>query len=98
MAFSNEDRNWLEGKFEKVHGRITDSDKENARLLNEQSVNLTRQIVASKDHCRALVDDHEAKKHDVGKLIGMIAGISAVVGAILGGVIWLINHAPKGGS
>ena len=96
MAFSPDDRNWLDQKFDKVHDRLTDSDKNNARLLNEQSVNLTAQIVQSKDHARELIEKHEAKKHDLGKLISMIAGISAVVGAIIGAIIWIVKHAPNG--
>lgn len=96
MAFSNEDRDWLDKKFEKVHDRITDSDTKNASLLNEQSVSLTAQIVASKDHCRALVDEHEDKKHSVGKLVAIVAGIVGAFATVLGGILWLIRNAPKG--
>lgn len=96
MAFSPDDRNWLDEKFDKIHDRITESDKTNATLLNAQSVNLTAKIVESKDHARDLIEKHETKKHDLGKLISMIAGISAVVGTVIGGILWLIKNAPKG--
>lgn len=99
MELDREDRNWLEAKFGEVHTRITKSDTINARLLNEQSKDLTakielvgRELEVHKAAACPDVAAHEVKHHDPVKFWGLIAAIVTVGAAIGALLMWLIKQ------
>jgi hypothetical protein len=91
MELDREDRVWLDKKFGEIHTRITRSDTTNAKLLNEQSTELTTKIGAVRDEARGLVEKHEEKHHDPVKFWGLIAVIVAVATGVGAFAMWLIK-------
>jgi hypothetical protein len=95
MSLNSDDRNWLDGKFDQVHERITKS--ENAQttdlhtLHSEQSKEIGKIRMELGTHLAAPcvdVEEHEERHHTVGW--PKIAAFIVAVGGLLTGVIALI--------
>jgi hypothetical protein len=76
MGLDGADRNWLDGKFEQIHGRIT-----------EVKVTMAEHIA---EPCKDLVK-HEEKHHNPAVFWGMLASIAAVSAAVAGAFVWFMN-------
>lgn len=85
MAFSNEDRNWLDEKFSDVH-----------RTMNDNKEELTAMIVNTKDHARELVEKHEEKKHNPAKTLGVLGSLAGLGAAAWEGLKALMHLGSKG--
>lgn len=98
MAFTNDDRNWLDEKFSQIndkadekaqelHGRITDAKEELTTLIYGVQEELR---VHKNTPCRD-VAKHVEDKHDTAKQVGIVASLTAIAGAIGGFIMWLFG-------
>lgn len=84
MAFSPEDRTWMDNQFNRIHERI---DKHVERIEDRMNIHSTKINAVSIGSLQA-VSSHEKDHHDPVKkwtLWGTIIGIASAVGA---GLSW----------
>ena len=88
---SNDDREWLEAKFNRVHERI-DVVEEQGKKKGSDIHRIDKDLLELRVAGCPSVLSHEERYHNPAKTWGIIASIVAVVATLIEGVKWLAKR------
>jgi len=88
---SNDDREWLEDKFNRVHSRIDAVEERLARKGSDIHHLNTELVKLAAEDCKD-VKAHEEKHHNPAKTWGVVSAIVGVAAAAIEGVKWLLRR------
>lgn len=77
-------RDYLESKFNEMHKRMSDHEKDDEGRFGRVAVAM-----------QTAFTEHKAEDHSVGKLAATLGAIGALAAAFIAAILWLIQHAGK---
>lgn len=89
MGLDRDDRDWLDAKFETIHGRITEAKDELTESITTVKTDLA---VHKATPCRDVLS-HEEKKHNPAKTLGVLGSLAGLGAAAWEGFKFLISKA-----
>lgn len=87
MALTQEDRNWMDDRFDRMYDLIGKNKEGADARMNDHSTKISAVSIGAVK----AVSEHEKEHHNPAKRLGMVASITAIASGIGGGIAWLMS-------